>query len=171
MAVSRDRSQRFPVRFQQHAVEVIADVLLRHREMRLVEQPLERGLRDGQCLLRTDVLDRREVAAGSVASVKRLLPERTVARSPSIETVTCAFSGNARTMSSSLRPGTVTSPACCSVTFGLRDQLDFEIRRRDRELLASADDQHVRQDRHRLPPLHHADDRLQAARGSFPALR
>ena len=32
-------------KFQQHAVQVIADILLRHREMRLVDQPLEIRLR------------------------------------------------------------------------------------------------------------------------------
>src|SRR5688572_10685515 len=37
MAVSRDRSQHLTVRFQQHSIQVITDVLLGHGEMGLVE--------------------------------------------------------------------------------------------------------------------------------------
>ena len=63
-------------------------------------------------------------------------------------------------MSRSLRPGSVTSPACCSVTL-VRDQLDFEIRAVIESCSPPRHHQHVGEDRHRLPALDDADDCLQ----------
>ncbi len=64
MAVSRDRSQHFPVRFQQHSIQVIANVLLRHREVRLVQEAPEIRLREIQCLLLRQLIDDREIRGG-----------------------------------------------------------------------------------------------------------
>jgi hypothetical protein len=83
MAVSRDRSQHFRRSFEQKAVQVVAHVLLRHREMGLVEQPLEILL--GSCRVCSALISSTtgNSAAGSVDSVKRLLRARTSIRSPS----------------------------------------------------------------------------------------
>ena len=61
MSVGRHARSSFADSFEQHAVEVIAHVLLRHREMRLVEQPLEVLLRHAERLLGVDFLDRRKL--------------------------------------------------------------------------------------------------------------
>src|SRR2546429_6051963 len=54
--------------------------------------------------------------AGRLDSVKRLRPARTDTRSPSVLSMMLTFSGNERKMSRSLRPGTVISPGCCTLT-------------------------------------------------------
>ena len=47
--------------FQQHAVQVIPDILLRHRKMRLLYQPPQGPLGYLDCLARLDVLDNRKL--------------------------------------------------------------------------------------------------------------
>src|SRR5207253_2454930 len=61
MPIGRDRSQRLPIRFEEQPVQVVANVLLRHREMRLVDEPAELALLETQRLLRIDLLDDREI--------------------------------------------------------------------------------------------------------------
>src|ERR1700761_2352654 len=59
--------------------------------------------------------------AGSVASVKRLRPELTVARSPASLNCTLLPSGRARQISNSLRAGTVISPGCAPLASTFAD--------------------------------------------------
>ncbi len=109
-------------------VEVVPDVLLGHREVGLVDQPPELSLADGERLLGVNFVDQGNSAAGSEDSVKRLLPPFSETRSPSVVSVTLVFSGSALKMSSSLRPGTVMSPAAALTPRSGGDELHFEIR-------------------------------------------
>ncbi len=96
MAVGGDGLQRALVGDQQHAVEVVADVLLRHRELGEAEQPLEVALRQRQRLqlvgaepdarivgggerLQVEARARRahgHLAAGGVDGERRVVGER-----------------------------------------------------------------------------------------------
>jgi len=59
--VCSDRAQMLPTRFEKHAIEVITNILLRHREMRLIKQPCQRLLRHGNAMPRIDVIHDREL--------------------------------------------------------------------------------------------------------------
>ena len=167
MAVSRDRSQRFRRRFQQKPVQVITDVLLRHREMRLLEQPLEVLLRQLQRLLRVDFLDRRELSRR-----QRRQREATLARphrhpfAVEVERHLDAFRQRAADVEQ-LATRDRDFAVALHVHFGRCDQLDFEVRGRHRQPAALRRQQHVREDRHRLPAFHDADDGLQRAQDGF----
>ncbi len=57
VAIRCYRTQMLPACFQQHAVQVIPHILLRHGEMRLVNQARQRTLVDSYRLAGFDVLD------------------------------------------------------------------------------------------------------------------
>src|SRR5512134_555553 len=52
-------TQRLAFSFEQKSVQIVANVLLRHRKMRLVDQTSEITLRQRQRLLRIDLIDYR----------------------------------------------------------------------------------------------------------------
>ena len=105
-------------------------------------------------------------AAGSVDSVKRLLRAHQHAFAFERERDFRAFrQGAADVEQLASRHGDLA--VALHVDFGRRDEFDLEVRRRDREPTALRRQQHVRQDRHRLLALDHADDGLERSQDGF----
>ena len=167
MAVRRDGPQELALRFQQHAVQVIADVLLRHREMRLVDQTTEIRLRYRDRLLGVDLIDHREFRG-------RQTRER--------EAALAAFHGHAirfradghlrafgqrakNIQQFTARDGDVSGLDHLRVACG--DEFNLEVRPRDAEAIVARHEQHIGQHRHGLAALNDADNALQGGENLF----
>ena len=83
VTVRGDRADMTTLRLQQHSVEVIADVLLRHREVRLLDQPPEHRLVECNRLAGLDLFDTREIRPPAASANANFdLPDRTCSFSP-----------------------------------------------------------------------------------------
>ena len=74
VAVGGDRPQHVVFQFHQHAVQVVADILHRHRERGFVQQGFQRQLVHFEALLPFVLLDAREV--GRVQRIERVAAAR-----------------------------------------------------------------------------------------------
>ena len=161
MAVRRNTPQVLAAGLQEHAVQVIANVLLRHREMRFLDQSCERALFDRDCLPGLDVFNcwklcRRQGCEAELASPG---------------TNRRFFAGDAEMNIGSLRqrPAYIKQLASryrdftvrFDIYFRLGNQLHLQVRRRDRQLALFGDEQDVREYGHGLPPFHDPDNGLQ----------
>ena len=97
----------------------------------------------------------------SVCRLKRERPARTVIRLPAMSTLSVASSGSARRRSCSLRAATVVACASLPGSSECARDLHLEIGRRDVEPAVLLLEQHVREDRQRVPAFDDAGDRLQ----------
>jgi hypothetical protein len=154
------RAQRLAVGFQQRAVQVVAHVLLCHREVRLIDQAPAVVGADLQRVLRIDVFDDRKLArrqarereAAAAAAQHHLLA---FARQGYIG----LLGQRAHDVEQlATRDGDLAGLLHADLSGG--DQLDFQIRTGDAQLLLACTEQHIRENRHRLPSLNHADDAL-----------
>ncbi len=167
MAVSRDRSQHFPVRFQQHPIQVITDVLLRHREVGLVQKPLQIGLGKLQRLLLRQFVDHREVGGGEGG-------ENEAAAAAADGDFVAILRDRER---DALRQGAADVqelparhrdlPVSAGFDFSRCHELDLKVRCRDRKLSLFCRQEQVRENRHRLAPLDDADDGLKCSQQRF----
>ena len=161
MPVGGNGAQHRPVDLQQHAVQVIAHVLLCHRKMRFLEQTQQLLARNLHRLLRVDIVDDRKFRRRQVDRLKRLRPALITTFSPSTVIATATFSGSARRISRNFRPGTVMSPASCTVTSVAATNSTSRSVAVMRQLPLPYTQQHICQYRHGLASFDHADDRLQ----------
>jgi hypothetical protein len=167
MAVGRDTPQRMLAQIEQHAVEVVPDVLMRHREARSLHQRLECRFGQRDALDQLDVVDdgefrrrqcRQREAASSRADDRALAGllelDRHAIRQRAADVEQLArrhghFAG--------VEP----------LRFRARHHLDFEIGSGERDTVRIDVDQEIRQHGQRLPPLDDTDDLLQAPQEGF----
>ena len=64
MPVGGHRSQRQPLNLEQHAVQVVADILLRHGKVGFLQETQQFLARYLHGLLRVDVIDHRKFRGG-----------------------------------------------------------------------------------------------------------
>src|SRR5690348_12908495 len=74
MTVGRHSTKILALGLQQHSVEVVANVLLSHGKVSLVDQATKFTLLEIECLLRIDVIDQREFRGRKRGKRKSALP-------------------------------------------------------------------------------------------------
>ena len=151
VAVGGNRHQLLAVDDEQHAVQVITDVLLRHREMDHAEQLPEGLLRnrqaraevsrlvDGRELVGGERLERETAFAGAHGEALVGEVERDFARRHRAQDVEQLARGNG---------GGDLIAAHAEV--GMRGDLEFEVGREERHVRAILGDQQIGEDRQRM---------------------
>jgi len=167
MAVGGDAAQRLFAQVQQGAVEVVAHVLVRHREGRAVDQFLERRLGQGHALEQVDVvnlgeLGRRQRGQGEAAAsgadghpLAGLLEidlDAVGQGTADVEQLACRDRDLARVE---------------AVGDHARHHFDLEIRAGEGHALRAHRHQQVRQHRQGLPAFHHTHDLAQRLEQDF----
>src|SRR5437879_6532608 len=161
MPIRRYRAQRLAIRLEEQPVQVVANILLRHREMCLVDEPPEFPLLETQRLLRADLLDdgefgrgqtreREAAAAGAQRHALALRAQRDAGllgqRTENIEQLAPGYGDVAPLRHAHLARG---------------NQFHLEVGSRHTQTIFTRRQQDIREYRHRLPPLDHANDTLQ----------
>ena len=169
MAVGGNRLQRALVDHEQHAVEVIADVLLRHRELDRFQEPAQVALRQRQRLhLVLPLTDARVIgggqrlqvearaagahrhpAAGGVDVERRVLGQR----AQQVLELARRDRDRLRFLAGKLR---------------MRGDLHLEVGRRHVEAAVLLLEQHIRKNRQRVPAFDDAGDSLQRFQQRIP---
>ena len=151
MAVRCDRHQLVAVDHQQHAVQVIADVLLRHREMDHAEQLPEGLLRNRQARAEVcSLVDGRELVGG-----KRLEREAAFAGAHGQTLVgeverDFARRHGAQDVEQLARGDGGGDLIAAHAEVGMRGDLKFEIGREERHVGAVLGNQQIGEDRQRM---------------------
>src|SRR5581483_11252402 len=141
----------------------IAHVLLRHRKVRLVDQPPELTLRNGKGLLSVDLLDQWKFRRGQTGE-----REATAARAHG-HSLTLTTEGHLHFLRERAKDveqftsGYGDVAALLDVCFSTSDELDFQVGAREAQFAVSCGEQDVRQHWHRLPALDHTDDALKGS--------
>jgi hypothetical protein len=165
--IRRDRSELLALGLEQQAVQVIPYVLLRHREVRFLNQRPQVATRQTQRLLRRNLLDDRKIRR----------PQRRQCESTAsgLHREPLAVEGHvdgravrqrtANLVKLPTRHGDVA--VCRTLDRRFRNHLDFQIRCGHPQPALFDGEQNVAQDRHRLPPFDHSDNRLQRLENRF----
>ncbi len=168
MTVGRNAAQRMLAQVEQHAVEVIAHVLVRHRETRALHERFQRRLGQRDAFDELDVLDDREFRRGQCRE-REAAPARA-------DDCALAVLLELDLHAIGQRPDDIEQLACghrdlaCFeiVGLGARDHFDLEIRTRQRDTRRIDVDQQVGEHRQRLTSLDDTDDLLQTSQKCFP---
>ena len=163
MAIRCNRIDVLAIKLEKEAIQVIADILLCHREVDHAKQVLQIFLRQGdRCIKSGRLADDREILG-------RQCLEREAGTS-SRDNQFLVIQGKGHVRSVWQRTQDILQLACrysCSGILFIRadrcmgDNLDFSIRREERNVIALFADQDVGKDRQCLTAFHNAADSLQ----------
>ena len=167
MAVGGHAAQHLVAQVEEQAVEVIAHVLLRHREGGALDQFLEAGFRHAHALGGFDLVDRREIVgrqAGQREAAAPGLDRDLVAR---LRDRDLAAIGQGTDDLEQLTGGDRRLAVLRVVDGMARDHLHLQVRTRQRELTIAHLHQQVGENRKGLPAFDDIDDLRQRLQEDF----